>query len=111
MKKLLAIIAFLSATAFVNAQTATPTQPRPAVKPVMKINAKSTPAPAVAPQPAAKPVAKATAPVPASKKTAASAAGTVHLKKDGTVDKRFKSSEHLKKDGTPDMRYKENKKS
>lgn len=34
-----------------------------------------------------------------------------HLKKDGTVDKRFKSSQRLKKDGTPDMRYKENKKS
>ena len=34
----------------------------------------------------------------------------VKLKKDGTPDKRYKSSQHLKKDGTPDMRYKENKK-
>ncbi len=33
----------------------------------------------------------------------------VVLKKDGTPDKRYKSSQKLKKDGTPDMRYKENK--
>ena len=34
-----------------------------------------------------------------------------HLKKDGSVDKRYKENkQHLKKDGTPDMRYKENKK-
>jgi hypothetical protein len=36
-----------------------------------------------------------------------------HLKKDGTVDKRFKENKTpkgpLKKDGTPDMRYKANK--
>jgi hypothetical protein len=39
-----------------------------------------------------------------------------HLKKDGTVDKRFKESKGtakatgpVKKDGTPDMRYKDNK--
>lgn len=35
-------------------------------------------------------------------------AGTV-LKKDGTPDKRYKSSQKLKKDGTLDRRYKENK--
>lgn len=35
-------------------------------------------------------------------------AGTV-LKKNGTPDKRYKSSQKLKKDGTPDRRYKENK--
>lgn len=40
---------------------------------------------------------------------------TVHLKKDGTPDKRFKENKkttvvHVKKDGTPDKRYKENKK-
>ena len=39
---------------------------------------------------------------------------SVHLKKNGTPDKRFKENKttttvHLKKDGTPDMRYKENK--
>lgn len=65
------------------------------------------------------------------KKTAVKAKATTtavadtakHLKKDGTADKRFKSSKtaatsavksttkHLKKDGTPDMRFKENKKS
>lgn len=39
----------------------------------------------------------------------------VHLKKDGTADKRYKEnktnteSKHLKKDGTADKRYKENK--
>jgi len=40
-------------------------------------------------------------------------ASTQHLKKDGTADKRYKSSSvaansHLKKDGKPDMRYKSN---
>jgi hypothetical protein len=38
---------------------------------------------------------------------------TKHLKKDGTADKRFKTTAKttgpVKKDGTPDMRYKENK--
>jgi hypothetical protein len=34
----------------------------------------------------------------------------VVLKKDGTPDKRYKSSKTLKKDGTPDMRYKSNQK-
>jgi len=33
----------------------------------------------------------------------------VVYKKDGTVDRRYKSSKTLKKDGTPDMRYKVNK--
>lgn len=39
----------------------------------------------------------------------------VHLKKDGTADKRYKENKteaktkHLKKDGTADKRYKENK--
>ena len=36
-----------------------------------------------------------------------------HLKKDGTVDKRFKDKKEakrpMKKDGTPDKRFKENK--
>jgi len=32
----------------------------------------------------------------------------VVYKKDGTVDRRYKSSKTLKKDGTPDMRYKTN---
>ncbi|SFI24893.1 hypothetical protein [Halpernia frigidisoli] len=30
----------------------------------------------------------------------------VKMKKDGTPDKRYKTSQHLKKDGTPDKRYK-----
>ncbi len=42
---------------------------------------------------------------------------TVHAKKDGTPDKRYKENRqskntvvvHKKKDGTPDKRYKENK--
>ncbi|MBO9618403.1 MAG: hypothetical protein J7539_05140 [Niabella sp.] len=33
-----------------------------------------------------------------------------HVKKDGTLDKRYKENKHVKKDGTPDKRYKENKK-
>lgn len=36
-------------------------------------------------------------------------AADIHMKKDGTPDKRFKENQHLKKDGTPDMRYKANK--
>lgn len=35
---------------------------------------------------------------------------TVVLKKDGSLDKRYKVNKMKKKDGTPDMRYKENKK-
>lgn len=31
------------------------------------------------------------------------------LKKDGTVDKRYKQNKTLKKDGTPDKRFRENK--
>ena len=46
--------------------------------------------------------------------TASHKSTTVHVKKDGTPDRRFKENKsttvHLKKDGTPDMRYKENKK-
>jgi hypothetical protein len=46
--------------------------------------------------------------------TSTKSATTVHLKKNGTPDKRYKENKtttvHLKKDGTPDMRYKENKK-
>ncbi|MBS1949149.1 MAG: hypothetical protein JST47_15420 [Bacteroidetes bacterium] len=52
-------------------------------------------------------------------KKEATKATTVHTKKDGTPDKRFKENKeasqakpaatHLKKDGTPDKRYKENK--
>jgi hypothetical protein len=53
---------------------------------------------------------------PAPKKvTATTKTDTVHLKKDGTKDKRFKENKTpegpLKKDGTPDKRYKANKKS
>ena len=29
------------------------------------------------------------------------------VKKDGTVDRRYKQNKHLKKDGTPDKRFKE----
>ena len=60
--------------------------------------------------------AKTTAPVKGAKMTTAAkpaptaakpAANTgMKLKKDGTPDKRYKSSQHLKKDGTPDKRYK-----
>lgn len=32
-----------------------------------------------------------------------------HLKKDGSVDKRYKENKHLKKDGTADKRFKDNK--
>lgn len=46
-------------------------------------------------------------------KKATTAVDTVHLKKDGTKDKRFKENKTpdgpLKKDGTPDKRYKANK--
>ena len=44
------------------------------------------------------------------KSTTAKTDNEVHLKADGTPDKRYKSSKHLKADGTPDKRYSENKK-
>lgn len=49
---------------------------------------------------------------PTAKPAAATPASTVTLKKDGTPDKRFKTtaSGPTKKDGTPDMRFKKNKK-
>ena len=61
----------------------------------------------------AKPVTKAVA-VPKTI-SIANTNSSVKLKKDGTVDKRFKANTNatagpLKKDGTPDMRYKANKK-
>jgi len=52
-----------------------------------------------------------TASKPADEKKNAASNGVV-LKKDGTPDKRYKSTTAagpLKKDGTPDMRYKSNK--
>lgn len=48
-------------------------------------------------------------PVVKKDKVAPAAASDAHLKKDGTVDKRFKANKHLKKDGTPDKRFKEHK--
>jgi hypothetical protein len=61
-----------------------------------------------------RPVAKTTKTVKtttADSKSAKPASTTtgVKMKKDGTPDKRYKTSQHLKKDGTPDKRYKENK--
>ncbi len=49
---------------------------------------------------------------PTAKPAAATPASPVTLKKDGTPDKRFKTtaSGPTKKDGTPDMRFKKNKK-
>jgi len=49
-----------------------------------------------------------------TRKTTTESTSSVHLKKDGTPDKRFKENKttttvHLKKDGTPDKRFKENK--
>lgn len=93
-KMLLALMAFMSVSFAMNAQSATPTQPNPTHKPATKAETKKV-APAVAEKHAAN----------------ASTKEVAHLKKDGTPDKRYKNSEHLKKDGTPDKRYKENKKS
>jgi len=53
--------------------------------------------------------AKAAAMTPAKEAKPAAAPTAVKMKKDGTPDKRYKSSQHLKKDGTPDKRYKANK--
>lgn len=54
-----------------------------------------------------------TKPAPKKVKATTATADTVHLKKDGTKDKRFKENKApkgpLKKDGTPDKRYKANK--
>ena len=54
----------------------------------------------------------------AKQDTKAAKSATAHVKKDGTLDKRFKENKdaattakttHVKKDGTPDKRFKENK--
>lgn len=42
------------------------------------------------------------------KSDSATTAYGAKLKKDGTLDKRYKANKKLKKDGTPDKRYKEN---
>ncbi|WP_434980347.1 hypothetical protein [Daejeonia sp. YH14] len=89
MKKLLAALSLISGLGLATAQQATP---------VKKVEAKEAQIPAAAK------TAKKT-----SKTTAAATSTTVKLKKDGTPDKRYKTSKHLKKDGTPDKRYKANK--
>lgn len=82
-----------------------------------KVRAKATTTAAVAPMqhPVAAKATVAPKAAVAHKKAVASKAApaktAVVMKKDGTPDKRYKSSTQLKKDGTPDMRYKQNKKS
>ena len=49
-------------------------------------------------------VAKSNAPFASETKQS-----TATVKKDGTVDLRFKQNKHLKKDGMPDKRFKEHK--
>jgi len=56
-------------------------------------------------------IPKSLSKTPAAKPAAATPASPVTLKKDGTPDKRFKTTAGpIKKDGTPDLRYKRNKK-
>jgi len=62
-------------------------------------------------------VASKTATTTPAVKAKKATASTVHVKADGTADKRFKENKAtaktagpLKKDGTPDKRYKANKK-
>ena len=43
-------------------------------------------------------------------KPATQQANAAVVKKDGTLDKRFKENKKLKKDGTPDKRFNQNKK-
>lgn len=112
MKNLLSALSLALGLGFATAQTTTPRQTTPVtpVKKEVKSSVKEV-----------KSTAKDTK-TTAVKATSKDAKGTVKevksttttqgvkLKKDGTPDKRYKSSQHLKKDGTPDMRYKENKK-
>jgi hypothetical protein len=58
-----------------------------------------------------------TAPVKKESSTKPATSATMAVKKDGTLDMRYKENKdakknkpHLKKDGSPDMRYKGNKK-
>ncbi|AQW94135.1 MULTISPECIES: hypothetical protein [Elizabethkingia] len=115
MKNLLSALSLALGLGFATAQTTTPRQTTP-VTPVkkevkssvkeVKSTAKDTKTTAVKEVKTTSKDAKGT--VKEVKSTTTTQG--VKLKKDGTPDKRYKSSQHLKKDGTPDMRYKENKK-
>lgn len=114
-KMILSIVAMFCITAVMHAQTATVT-PVKTTKPVLAKTTAAKKAGVVAATPATTKVqAQATTPKvkPAQVKTAAAANTTaVHLKKDGTPDKRFTAAPKagpLKKDGTPDKRFKANK--
>lgn len=99
MKKLIiAALLVAGSFGFANAQTKQKTAPK---KPATTAIAAS----------------KTTNTVPAAKAKNEKTASVVHVKADGTADKRFKENKAtaktavpLKKDGTPDKRYKANKK-
>ncbi|MCL1663612.1 hypothetical protein M2T78_05065 [Elizabethkingia ursingii] len=108
MKNLLSALSLALGLGFATAQTTTPRQTTPVtpVKKEVKSTAKDGKMTAV------KEVKTTSKDAKGAVKEVKSTTTTqgVKLKKDGTPDKRYKSSQHLKKDGTPDMRYKENKK-
>ncbi|NAW52019.1 hypothetical protein GNY06_11785 [Elizabethkingia argentiflava] len=97
MKNLLSALAFIVGLGLSTAQTTTPRsihQTAPLKKEVQNVVKETR-----------KETKKAL-----KKAKATTAATKVHLKKDGSPDRRYKSSRHLKKDGAPDRRYKENRK-
>ncbi|HIC8755577.1 hypothetical protein [Elizabethkingia anophelis] len=101
MKNLLSALSLALGLGFATAQTTTPRQTTPVtpVKKEVKSSVKEV-----------KSTAKDTKTTAVKEVKSTTTTQGVKLKKDGTPDKRYKSSQHLKKDGTPDMRYKENQK-
>ena len=97
MKKLLSLATIVFGLGIATAQQAAPstsTASHPKTAAVVKKETK---------------VAPAATTKKAETKPVATVKPGVKLKKDGTVDKRYKENKHLKKDGTPDKRYKANK--
>lgn len=101
MKNLLTAFVLSLGLGLATAQTTQPTTSKKVV-PVKSLSVKSE---LKKPQIAAKSTTANNVKKVAVKTTSTS----VKLKKDGTPDKRYKSSKVLKKDGTPDKRFKENK--
>lgn len=112
MKNLLSALSLALGLGFATAQTTTPRQTTPVtpVKKEVKSSVKEVKSTAKDTKTTAVKETKATSKGAVKEVKSTTTTQGVKLKKDGTPDKRYKSSQHLKKDGTPDMRYKENKK-
>ena len=98
-----------TAPKMVAVKTTTTTAPKSKVVPMKTTTTATKPAVVASAKPAIKTKTTSTK----HKSAIAKHNGKTHLKKDGTADKRYKSTvakTPMKKDGTADMRYKANKK-